>query len=265
MSRIGEITCALASRVLPARRVEGRESPRAYAEAQYRWAPGTLAQHAPHVDLRGATLLDAGCGLGGKAVWFAEHGCSAVAAVDADPLYIAEGKNFAAERGVSNVSFGLAQLDALPFPDGSFDIVMLNDVLEHIIRPRLVPTLSELRRVLKVGGRLCIDFSPWTSHDAGHLYDYIRVPWCQVLFSEDTLIRVTEQMAPRATHGTRGTIDHFRELNRLTVEEFHDLVTTLHFVVIARKRHMIRGIDALARVPLVHDFLTSRILAVLSK
>jgi SAM-dependent methyltransferase len=41
----------------------------------------------------------------------------------------------------------------LPFPDGAFDEVLLNEVFEHL-RINLIFTLSEIRRVLRPGGRL---------------------------------------------------------------------------------------------------------------
>ena len=44
--------------------------------------------------------------------------------------------------------------DHLPFVDDSFDGVVLDNVLEHLVRP--LPLLAEIHRVLKPGGRLLI-------------------------------------------------------------------------------------------------------------
>ncbi len=41
----------------------------------------------------------------------------------------------------------------LPYPDGSFDLVVHSDTLEHVERP--VRALAECRRVLRPGGSLC--------------------------------------------------------------------------------------------------------------
>jgi len=41
----------------------------------------------------------------------------------------------------------------MPFPDGHFDAVIMSEVLEHLEEPILNQTLSEVRRVLRPGGR----------------------------------------------------------------------------------------------------------------
>ena len=51
------------------------------------------------------------------------------------------------------VDFPQFDLQALPFSNHSFDIVMHSDTLEHIEKPTLA--LEECRRVLAQGGRLC--------------------------------------------------------------------------------------------------------------
>lgn len=43
--------------------------------------------------------------------------------------------------------------DKLPFPDNSFDIILLNEVFEHL-RIDLIFTMQEIHRVLKPGGKL---------------------------------------------------------------------------------------------------------------
>jgi len=47
------------------------------------------------------------------------------------------------------------QGEALPFPDGSFDVVACCDVLEHVDDLSLV--ISEVARTLKAGGVFCFD------------------------------------------------------------------------------------------------------------
>ena len=83
------------------------------------------------------TILDVGCGSG-----FVINSLSAK--YDCTGLDISE---TALEQVKVKKIVGSA--DALPFPDNSFDLLMINDVLEHLPEPVFRKTLSELRRVTK--------------------------------------------------------------------------------------------------------------------
>ena len=53
---------------------------------------------------------------------------------------------------------------ALPFPDGSFDAVISNEVLEHVFEPEAF--VGEIARVLKPGGRLLLTVPfVWDEHE----------------------------------------------------------------------------------------------------
>ena len=93
---------------------------------------------------RGGRVLDLGCRTGALTRHYLEG--NSVVGVDVDREALAQ----AAALGVETV---WADLDeALPFPDASFDIVVVAEILEHLQFPgRLV---SEAARVLRPGGRI---------------------------------------------------------------------------------------------------------------
>ncbi len=56
-------------------------------------------------------------------------------------------------RGYVRGDFPEVDMTALPYGEGSFDLVMHSDTLEHV--PDAMRGLAECRRVLNAGGRLC--------------------------------------------------------------------------------------------------------------
>lgn len=105
----------------------------------------------------GESALDIGCGTGTLAVALADSAPgAAVFGIDADTdaLAIAAGK--AGSRAV-RLHRGMAQ--ALPFADGTFDLVVSSLFFHHLADPIKRATLREARRVLRAGGRLLV--SDW--------------------------------------------------------------------------------------------------------
>lgn len=112
-----------------------------------------LARRYPEAVAPGARVLDVGCGNGGLLLPFAEAGHRAwgldlglhpelveVAAALGLPLGHLQGRG-----------------EALPWPDGCFDLVLLTETLEHVASPRAVG--AEVARVLRPGG-LCFVTTP---------------------------------------------------------------------------------------------------------
>jgi len=77
-----------------------------------------------------------------------------VTGVDMTPEMLAKARTSAAEMGVQNVEFVEAEVEHLPFPDASFDVVISNGVIDLI--PDKDAVFNELFRVLAPGGRLQI-------------------------------------------------------------------------------------------------------------
>ncbi len=102
-------------------------------------------------------ILGAATDLGGKRVL--EVGCGAgVIAAEIGDAAGREGQTIAVDLVDERVltegfSFTLSDATALPFPDGHFDAVISNHVLEHVgDRPAQIRHLAEIARVLVEGG-----------------------------------------------------------------------------------------------------------------
>jgi SAM-dependent methyltransferase len=99
----------------------------------------------------GLDVLDVGCGPGTiTADLAALVAPGRVTAVDPAPDVLAKAAAVAAERGLDNVGFAVADVHALDFPDDSFDVVHAHQVLQHVGDP--VQALREMRRVCRPGG-----------------------------------------------------------------------------------------------------------------
>ena len=110
----------------------------------------TLRRYAPDFKVEGADVLDIGCGDAGAIIAFAERGARC-AGIECFETSLERGRLRAADHGVT-VDLRKGVAESIPYPDSSFDLVMLDNVLEHVNDRPL--TLREIRRVLKPGGLL---------------------------------------------------------------------------------------------------------------
>lgn len=101
-------------------------------------------------------ILDVGCG-DGRLSWFlAKHTRGQVVCLDLSDSGFSKARKSADEAGVGHlVRCSRGDVNRLEFPDGLFDAVVLAYTLHHIVGD-LGVTLSELRRVLKPGGKLLV-------------------------------------------------------------------------------------------------------------
>jgi O-antigen biosynthesis protein len=110
-----------------------------------------LARYWLAADLAsGLDVLDAGCGVGYGAEMIARAGASRVVGIDLAPEAIAA----ASERVGEMADFQVGDVQDMPFDEGSFDLVVCFEVLEHLQDPE--PALTALKDVLREGGLLIV-------------------------------------------------------------------------------------------------------------
>lgn len=106
----------------------------------------------PHLK-PGLRALDVGCGPGAISVGLAQAiAPGELRGIDIAPSQVELAAQAAAEFGLSNAKFSVADAAALPFEDALFDIVHCSDTLAFL--PDAATALDEMKRVLKPGGIL---------------------------------------------------------------------------------------------------------------
>jgi SAM-dependent methyltransferase len=126
-----------------------------------------------YVALEDSRVLDIGCGLGAYVRRFSDFTSTAYG-MDIDLARVQRG----AQNGVHGLCTGISE--SLPFADGIFDGVLLNEVVEHVINDR--DTLRESLRVTRPGGRVVIfvpnRFYPFETHGVylGKRYVFGNIP-----------------------------------------------------------------------------------------
>ncbi|MFH0874134.1 MAG: class I SAM-dependent methyltransferase [Candidatus Komeilibacteria bacterium] len=129
----------------------------------------------------GLKILDAGCATGGMFSLLLPFG--QITGVDLSTQAI----ELAAKRGIADVM--VADINHLPFPDNSFDLVLCSDVLYHQGIEDDNRALRELQRVLVPGGHLLLREAAYnwlrSEHD--------RLVWTKRRFTKPELIDKLQQ------------------------------------------------------------------------
>lgn len=97
-------------------------------------------------------VADIGCGAGTQAMLWARLG-HRVSAIDISGTLVGTGATRARESGL-RVQFSVGRAQSLPYRSGSFDVVLLPELLEHVAEWEAC--LEEAVRVLRVNGMLYV-------------------------------------------------------------------------------------------------------------
>jgi SAM-dependent methyltransferase len=104
----------------------------------------------------GEVVVDLGCG-GGIDTILAAHAVSRAGkaiGLDILPEMLEVAARNAAEAGVRNVEWVRGEIDAIPLPDCSVDVIISNGVVN--LSPRKSRAFAEIFRILRSGGRMVV-------------------------------------------------------------------------------------------------------------
>ena len=113
----------------------------------------------------GTTVIDVGCGAGRHSFEAYRRGADVIA-FDQNAAELADVDTMLAAMGEAGEAPASAKAQvvvgdalALPYPEGTFDVVIASEILEHI--PDDDTVIAELIRVLRPGGRLAVTVPRW--------------------------------------------------------------------------------------------------------
>jgi len=205
----------------------------------------------------GESVLDVGTGTGVAAITAARTGAR-VTGLDLTPALLDRARENSRIARIENIVWTEGDAESLPYPDASFDVVLSQ--FGHMFAPRPDIALAEVRRVLKLGGRVA--FATWPpEHLVGRMFAFVgrNAPPPPAGASPPPQwgnpAVITERLAASfdAPFFARGTmtfpalsIDHFRLFMESSVGPMQKLVES--FADDPKKLSAIRAeFDALAR------------------
>ena len=208
--------------------------------------------------------LDVATGTGHTAFALAPH-VRMVIAVDLTPEMLIEGRKLKAKRGIRNVEFRLADVHDLPFDDQTVDIVTCRRAAHHFVD--MATALGEMKRVLRVNGRLVIDDRTipeddfvdemmnqldWL-HDRSHVREYRISEWERMLddagfsvkaiepyIQHRPLSALTDDVEPEKTAQIEALVDALNAPQRAAlnvVEKDGEMYLNHWYVTIAGMKH----------------------------
>ena len=138
-----------------------------YAHIARHLEPGALEYLARLAIAPGTRMLDAACGAGQLAIPAARAGARVIG-IDIAPNLVAEARYRAWDEHL-DATFDEGTAEALPYPDGMFDLVV--SLIGVAFSPQPERVVSEFHRVCRPGGRIAM--ANWTPQ--GHMGQVLRI------------------------------------------------------------------------------------------
>ncbi len=249
-----------------------------YAQWQFEKGIDTIKFYLEYTDenemFSNKSVLDIGCGAGGKSLYYLSKGALSVTGVDVVEKYKEESEQLRDKLGLKGFEFVYADASQMPFAEASFDTVIMNDAMEHVAKP--LEVLNEVNRVLKPGGKLYINFPPYNHPFGAHLSDAIGIPWVHLLFDDNTLIKGYKELVKNLPDGDErigfriDTDDkgkeYFSYINKMSTKRFKKILSETKFNCEYYKEVPLRKfLLPLSKIKLFNDCFTKMVVCVLSK
>jgi len=213
-----------------------------------------LAQRVAHRD-----ILDFGCGIGLQAAAIARSGARYVLGIDTNEKTLVQARTLAHELHLeSQMEFAVRLEDHFK---QRFDVVISQNSMEHFSDP--LGSLEEMKLALKSKGSILITFAPpWYAPYGSHMHFFTKVPWVNILFSEETVMKVRAYFR---SDGAARYEDVESGLNRMTVAKFEDLMANIGMKTEGVNYPCVKVLNFLAKILVVRELFINEVSCILSK
>lgn len=238
------------------------------------------------LNLEGLDILDIGCGLGANLAFLCDLGARSVTGLDISEAQLQRTKCIFGEshpKFAAKVQFVTSDAARMPFPDNHFDVLVAADTFEHIFDLR--EALEESSRVLKPNGVLYAYFPPFYAPWGAHMVNWINLPWCQIPFSEKTILKVARRLEAEGKAANRYLPDETRLslgdgevipfVNHITLRHFKTIVSTIPDLKIDQEKllppnwrtqdRISNTLDVITKIPYIQEAFTAKAMYILRK
>lgn len=210
--------------------------------------------------VRGKKVLDFGCGKGAQSVELAEQLNCRVTGIDNDPARLRKAIALKESRGLESDQLEFIS-QAGKSHQKQFDIIISHNSMEHFSDPAFI--LKLMGSMLNEGGRLLITFGPpWYAPYGSHMNFFCKVPWINLLFSEQTVMNVRSQYrndnAQQYTEVDAG-------LNMMSLKRFENLIQKNKLSIEYSNYTAVKGLNFLTRIPIIREMFTNHVSVIIKK
>jgi 2-polyprenyl-3-methyl-5-hydroxy-6-metoxy-1,4-benzoquinol methylase len=246
-------------------------------ESYFRWqfeSSALLFARYPNWNIAGKTVLEIGCGTGGRTAYLAAAGAKCVIGIDINREEIALARHLSGKLHPDLSEQRLHYLEASedePLKIGPFDMVVLVDCMEHVVSPPKIMRLAH--GYLVPGGQFYFSSVGWYHHSGSHTH---LLPFVNVVFSDETILDTIRWWVSRPEYvptrfDSDPPVERWRglynlrdrpgeHLNKITIREMKKLVNRSIFaysrltVLGFNRRHaLVRMLNPLTKVPLIQE------------
>ncbi len=203
-------------------------------------------------------VVDFGCGVGDQGLALVEEFDCFVLGIDTNTKTLGRAVENAKQRSISQEKVEFVER-AEDKHRGAFDVVISQNSFEHFPDPGFI--LDEMKSLLNENGVILLTFGPpWFAPYGSHMQFFCRVPWLNLLFSEEAVMSARSRYR---SDGAKRYEDVESGLNRMTIQKFETLIAACGLEVVNERYECVKGLQFLRSIPVLRELFINHVSVVL--